>query len=72
MNMMKETIKSTMKIATEFGLKRNMTKKGNLIYYENSFGYILDKRVKELTVEEIEKLLGYKIKIKGEKKWLGT
>jgi len=37
------------------------------IYYENSNGEIIDKRVKELTIEEIEKLLGYKIKIKGEK-----
>jgi hypothetical protein len=26
--------------------------------------------VKELTIEEIEKLLGYKIKIKGERKWI--
>ena len=42
--------------------------KGNMIYYENSNGKIIDKRVKELTVEEIEKLLGYKIKIKGGKK----
>ncbi len=40
--------------------------KGNLIYYENNNGIIIDKRVKELTIEEIEKLLGYKIKIKGE------
>ena len=40
--------------------------KGNEIYWENSNGGIIDKRVKELTIEEIEKLLGYKIKIKGE------
>ena len=42
--------------------------KGNEIYFENSKGEIIDKRVKELTIEEIEKLLGYKIKIKGERK----
>ena len=41
--------------------------KGNEIYRENSKGKIIDERVKELTIEEIEKLLGYKIKIKGEK-----
>ena len=40
--------------------------KGNEIYYENSDGIIIDERVKELTIEEIENLLGYKIKIKGE------
>ena len=48
-------------------------KKGNMIYYKNSEGIIIDERVsmeigrnyKELTIEEIEKLLGYKIKIKG-------
>ena len=40
--------------------------KGNGIYFENSDGIIIDKRVKELTIEEIEKLLGYKIKIKEE------
>ncbi|MCK9320355.1 hypothetical protein [Methanoculleus sp.] len=39
--------------------------KGNQIYYENSDGEIIDERVKELTIEQIEKLLGYKIKIKG-------
>ena len=43
-------------------------KKGNAIYFENSDGRIVDERVKELTIEEIEKLLGYKIKIKGETK----
>ena len=36
-------------------------------YFENSNGKIIDKRVKELTIEEVEKLLGYKIKIKGER-----
>ena len=49
--------------------KREYDKRGNQIYFENSYGEFLDNRVKELTVEEIEKLLGYKIKIKGEKKW---
>ena len=39
--------------------------KGNEIYYENSIGGIIDNRVEELTIEEVEKLLGYKIKIKG-------
>src|SRR5690606_17193396 len=48
--------------------KRVYDEKGNMIYFENSNGAITDKRVKELTIEEIEKLLGYKIKIKGERK----
>ena len=46
--------------------KREYNENGNEIHYENSKGEIIDKRVKELTIEEIEKLLGYKIKIKGE------
>jgi len=49
--------------------KREYDEKGNETYFENRNGKIIDKRVKELTIEEIEKLLGYKIKIKGEKKW---
>ena len=48
--------------------KREYDEEGNMIYWENSYGKIIDKRVKELTIEEIEKLLGYKIKIKGERK----
>ena len=48
--------------------KWEYNEKGNEIYFENSDGIIIDKRVKELTIEEIEKLLGYKIKIKGERK----
>ena len=48
--------------------KMEYDEKGNRIYYENSDGEIIDERVKELTMEEIEKLLGYKIKIKGERK----
>ena len=47
-------------------VKREFDDKGNTVYYENSDGKIIDKRTKELTIEEIEKLLGYKIKIKGE------
>jgi len=38
----------------------------NVIYYENSDGIIRDKRpkqVKEMTVSEISKLLGYEVKI---------
>ena len=49
-----------------YWIKRKYNEKGNEIYRENSKGEIIDKRVKELTIEEIEKLLGYKIKIKGE------
>ena len=49
-----------------FWVKRKYNKKGNEIYFESSRGEIIDKRVKELTIEEIEKILGYKIKIKGE------
>jgi hypothetical protein len=48
--------------------KSEYDEKGNMIYYENSKGKVIDERVKELTIEEIEKLLGYKIKIKGERK----
>lgn len=48
--------------------KSEYDKKGNRIYYGNSNGEIIDERVKELTIEEIERLLGYKIKIKGETK----
>ena len=51
-----------------FWAKKEYDERDNLIYYEDSDGYIIDIRVKELTVEEIEKLLGYKIKIKGERK----
>ena len=51
-----------------FWVKREYDEKGNEIYYENSKGKIISKREKELTIEEIEKLLGYKIKIKGERK----
>jgi len=46
--------------------KSEYDEKGNVIYFEDKKGEIIDKRVKELTIEEIEKLLGYKIKIKGE------
>ncbi|MCK9320356.1 hypothetical protein [Methanoculleus sp.] len=45
--------------------KGDYDEKGNEIYYENSNGKIIDRREKELTIEEIEKLLGYKIKIIG-------
>ena len=45
--------------------KSEYNEKGNQIYFENSNGAITDKRVKELTIEEIERMLGYKIKIKG-------
>ena len=48
--------------------KWEYNEKGNVIYFENSNGKIIDKRVKELTIEEVENLLGYKIKIKGERK----
>ena len=47
--------------------KSEYDKRGNLIYFEDSDGVFMDKRIKELTVKEIESLLGYKIKIKGEK-----
>ena len=48
-----------------FWSKREYDENDNVFYYENSDGEIIDDRVKELTIEEIEKLLGYKIKIKG-------
>ena len=51
-----------------FWEKSEYDEKGNRSYYENSRGIIIDERVRELTIEEIEKLLGYKIKIKGETK----
>lgn len=34
--------------------KREYDKKGDEIYYEDSNGYIIDNRVKEITVKEIE------------------
>ena len=46
--------------------KCEYNEKGERIYYEDDEGIIIDERAKELTVEEIEKSLGYKIKIKGE------
>jgi len=49
--------------------KNEYDERDNLIYYEDSAGNIVDNRVKELTVDDIEKLLGYKIKVKGESKW---
>ena len=48
--------------------KSDYDEKGNEIYYEDSGGEFFDNRVKELTINEIETLLGYRIKIKGEKK----
>ena len=48
--------------------KRKYDEKDNMIYFEDSDGIITDKRVKELTIEEVEELFGYKIKIKGERK----
>ncbi|MCK9320354.1 hypothetical protein [Methanoculleus sp.] len=48
-----------------FWAKWEYDKEGNRSYYKNNRGTIIDKRVKELTVKEIEELLGYKIKIKG-------
>lgn len=47
--------------------KKKYDEKGNEIYYEDSDGNIVENGVKELTIKEIENLLGYKIKIKGEK-----
>jgi hypothetical protein len=38
-----------------YWFKNEYDEDGNVIYYENSEGCIVDKRVKELTVEEIEK-----------------
>ena len=43
--------------------KREYDKKGNLIYYRNNDSEIIDNRVRELTIEQIENLLGYNIKI---------
>ena len=49
-----------------YWFKSEYDEEDNEIYFEDSKGIIIDERAKELTVEEIEKLLGYKIKIKGE------
>ncbi len=54
--------------SNDFWEKSEYDKKCNRSYFESSNSKIIDKRVKELTIEEIEKLLGYKIKIKGERK----
>ena len=45
--------------------KNEYNEEGIVIYRENNKGKIIDARAKELTIEEIEELLGYKIKIKG-------
>jgi hypothetical protein len=42
--------------------------KTNQLYYGNSSEGIVDEHVKELTIEEIEELLGFKIKIKEDRK----
>ncbi|MCK9320353.1 hypothetical protein [Methanoculleus sp.] len=47
-----------------FWSKSEYDEKRNKVYYEDSDGEIFDERVKELTVKEVEELLGYKIKIK--------
>lgn len=44
--------------------KSEYDENGIEIYFEDSQGWIKDNRIKELTIEEIEKLLGYKIKVK--------
>ena len=49
-----------------FWEKSEYDKRGNLVLFTNSVGLFIDKRVRELTLEEIESLLGYKVKIKGE------
>ncbi|KFZ25831.1 MAG: hypothetical protein KQ78_01787 [Candidatus Izimaplasma bacterium HR2] len=47
-----------------YWVKREFDKNNNQIYYENSKGIIENNRlIKELTVEQIEKLLGCAIKI---------
>ncbi len=48
--------------------KAEYDERDNRIYFEDSDGEFIGNRVKELTVNDIEKLLGYKIKIIGEKK----
>ena len=48
--------------------KSEYDKRDNLIYFEDSDGALLDNRVKELTINDIERLLGCEIKIIGEKK----
>ncbi|MDD4321710.1 MAG: hypothetical protein PHH31_09245, partial [Acidaminococcaceae bacterium] len=45
--------------------KSEYDEKGDVIYCEDKGGILVNKRVKELTIEQIEELLGYKIKIKG-------
>ena len=52
--------------SNDYWSKSEYDEQGNVIYSENSKGEIIDKRTKELTIEQIENLLGYKIKIKGE------
>lgn len=49
-----------------YWFQKEYDEKGNEIYFEDSLGDVIDNRIKELTINEIEKLLGYKIKIKGE------
>ena len=49
----------------DYWAKWEYNEKGDVIYCEDKGGILVNKRIKELTIEEIEKLLGYKIKIKG-------
>ena len=49
-----------------FWVKSEYDEKDKRTYYKDSYGKIIVERVKELTIEQIENLLGYKIKIKGE------
>ena len=48
--------------------KKEYDEKGNEIYHEDSDEKIIDNRVKELTIGEVEKVLGYKINMRGDKK----
>ena len=45
--------------------KCEYNEKGKRIYFEDSEDEIVDERVRKLTIEQIENLLGYKIKIEG-------
>lgn len=47
-----------------YWFEKGYDEEGNEVYFEDSCGYIVDNRTKELTVKEIESLLGYRIKIK--------
>jgi hypothetical protein len=43
--------------------RREYDDKGNNVYLENSDGVLLDKRIKKVTLAEVEAKFGYKVEV---------